>query len=125
MRATILRLYEAQRDLLLLDPKSAKRRLLLNALQASVPAPVLAHFLRLVVNGGRGVAIVRHGVCSECHIRLPSSLVAELVQPDEDPVCAYCGRFLLLPEEELPAPPAPVVLNLRRRGRRCRRPLAA
>jgi len=125
MRATILRLYEAQRELLLHDPKSAKRRALLGALQCSVPAPILAHFLRLIANGGRGVATVRHGVCSECHIRVPSSLVAELVKPDEDPVCDYCGRFLLLPAEELPAPPAPVVLNLRRRGRKCSRPLAA
>jgi predicted nucleic acid-binding Zn-ribbon protein len=71
-------------------------------LQGKVPPPILAHFLRLIQNGGNGVAVVRHGVCGECHIRVPSGTLAALSQPTDLHLCETCGCYLLLPTDESP-----------------------
>ena len=68
------------------------------------PSPVLAHFDRLVAQGHRGVALVHHGVCGECHLRVSSATAASLVRPDEIFLCENCGCYLLLaPEESIAA----------------------
>lgn len=83
-------------------------------LREKVRAPILAHYERLVLRGKKGVAIVRNGVCSECHLPLPSGKLAGLVYTDEVQLCDTCGRYLYLPEDEpiglsdsKPAPHAP------------------
>ena len=69
-------------------------------LRERVPAPVLAHFDRLIAHGKKGVAIARNGACGECHLRLPSGTIAALAYTNEVHLCDNCGRYLYLPEEE-------------------------
>jgi hypothetical protein len=68
-------------------------------LRANVPAAVLEKFDRLVSRGRKAVAIVRNGVCSECHLLLPLGSRAGLACMNEIHVCDNCGRYLSLPEE--------------------------
>lgn len=107
MKTFLLELLAAQSTLLQQAPASPLRRSVLLHLAAFVPPPVLAHYLRLVERGRTGVAVVRHGVCSGCHLRLPSGQVAALVKSEELHLCENCGSYLLLPpdEEALPAVP--------------------
>jgi hypothetical protein len=67
---------------------------------ANVPAGVLEKFERLLGRGKKAVAIVRSGVCSECHLRLSSGTLASLAYTTEIHYCDNCGRFLYLPEDE-------------------------
>ena len=69
----------------------------------------------MIALGRKGVAPVRHGVCSGCHIRVSIGTLASLVYPKDLYLCDSCGRYLLLPLDEIaaaaeaPAPlPAPV-----------------
>lgn len=69
-------------------------------LRGAVPPPVLAHYERLVARGKKGVALVRNGVCSECHLRLTGGKLVNLsAQPNEVHLCDNCGRYLYLPAE--------------------------
>jgi len=92
----------------------------LQKLRETVPAPVLAHYLRLLGIGRNSVALVRRGICSECHIRIPVSTIGSLMKPTDIQVCESCGCYLLLPEDENPlaAQPAKPVAAARRRVRR-------
>jgi hypothetical protein len=116
MKTFLLELLAAQSTLLQQAPASPLRRSVLLHLAEIVPAPVLAHYLRLVERGRTGVAVVRHGVCSGCHLRLPSGQVAALVKSGELHLCESCGSYLLLPpdEETLPTVP-PVATRVARR----------
>lgn len=69
-------------------------------LRKKVPAPILERFDRLILRGKKGVAIARHGVCSECHLRISSGTLASLAYTTEIHVCDNCGRYLFLPEDE-------------------------
>lgn len=70
-------------------------------LRFQVPISLLAYFDRRVVQGRKAVAVVRHGVCGECHMRLPSGQVAGLSSTEDVQRCENCGSFLLLsPEDE-------------------------
>jgi len=121
MRAIIDSLFKAQN--LLRDKDSAteaKRAATLQKLRETVPAPMLAHYLRLLGIGRNSVALVRRGICSECHIRIPVSTIGSLMKPTDIQVCESCGCYLLLPEDENPlaAQPAKPVAAARRRVRR-------
>lgn len=70
------------------------------ALRANVPAGVLEKFEQLLGRGKKPVAIVRSGVCGECHLRLSSGTLASLAYTTEIHYCDNCGRFLYLPEDE-------------------------
>jgi predicted nucleic acid-binding Zn-ribbon protein len=125
MRALIRKLYDAQQMLQHHVPGSPVWADQIDSLRATVPAPLLAHFMRLAGSGSPGVALVRHGVCSACHIRVPSAVVAALAQPKGVHLCNYCGSYLLLPESEIPLrQPAPAPPPPRRRGRPARAALA-
>ncbi len=78
-------------------------------LRARVPAPVLAHFDRLVALGRKGVAEVRNGICSACHLRLPAATTAPGSNHDDLQLCENCGAYLIFPpaEEAVVAPVAP------------------
>ncbi len=116
MRALVTQLLEAQSKLLATPPGSAKWRATARSLQQTIPAPILAHFLRAIGAGHPGVALVQHGVCSVCHIRVPSALVPALIKPHDLHLCDQCGSYLLLPENEIPPPHLPPRAAARRRS---------
>jgi len=71
-------------------------------LRKKVPLPILGHFERIITQGRKGVALVRHGVCCECHVRVSAGTAASLVRPKDLYLCESCGRYLLLAPEEAP-----------------------
>jgi len=94
-------------------------------LRAQIPAAVLERFDRLVGRGKRAVAIVRNGVCCECHLRLPSGTLAALAYTTELHYCDNCTRILYLPEDEplgltkgAPSAPAAVKPTVKRSRKR-------
>jgi len=119
MRTLVESLFSAQQKLLSLPADATDRQAELEQLRAHVPAPVLAHFLRLLSQGRKAVALVNHGVCSGCHLRVPSGVVAALAQPHDLHLCENCGSYLLLPATELPTT-APRPVPVARRGRKPR-----
>ena len=102
-------------------PPTPEGQARIDGLRKLVPAPVLTHFDRMVKHGKKGVALVRHGVCSECHIRVPVGVLASLVAPKDVYLCDICGCYLLLPLEEMPAniiPPKPRPVARRTRAKK-------
>ncbi|MFI5335590.1 MAG: hypothetical protein ACHQ5A_02320 [Opitutales bacterium] len=71
-------------------------------LRNRVPAPVLAHFDRLLAQGKTGVAEVRHGVCGACHLRLPAAVTSRGADHEDLQLCENCGAYLVFPGEEEP-----------------------
>lgn len=124
MNIHIAKLYNAQRVLRTHPAKSPEWVAIINSLRKTVPAPILAHFLRIAANGCTAIAEVHNGVCSSCHIRVPSSQVALVTTTqNEVHVCEYCGSFLVLPEAEAPA--LPDSTEPQHRGRKNSRTLVA
>lgn len=120
MRTLVETLFTAQQKLRT-TPALADRQEQFEHLRADIPAPILAHFLRLIEQGRKAVALVQHGVCSSCHLRIPSGIAAALARPNDLHLCENCGAYLLLPASEQPhaAPRAHPV------ARRSRKALAA
>ena len=115
MRATVEKLYALQQLQLQTAPASPEREAQIQKLREGIPVQILGHFDRLIAQGRKGVALVRNGICRECHIRVPSGTAASLVQPKDLYICDSCVRYLLLPLDEIAAPveapeplPAPV-----------------
>jgi predicted nucleic acid-binding Zn-ribbon protein len=71
-------------------------------LRARVPEMILAHFDRLLARGKRGVSVIRQGVCCECHLKLPVGTLVTLARGEDIQICGNCGRYLHLPEGEIP-----------------------
>jgi predicted nucleic acid-binding Zn-ribbon protein len=71
-------------------------------LRAEIPEPVLGHFDRLLARGKKGVSVIRNGVCTECHLRVPIGTLVTLARGADIQLCGNCGRYLHLPDEELP-----------------------
>ena len=121
MRATIETLFALQQLVLPATPATAKSEARIRELRAKVPAPILAHFDRMIALGRKGVAPVRHGVCSGCHIRVSIGTLASLVYPKDLYLCDSCGCYLLLESEEIDAlaesstPAAAVIRKLRKK----------
>jgi len=106
------------------DADPAQKQAAIEDLRRTVPAPVLAHYMRLLACDRRGVAIVRQGVCGECHIRVPHAMYRSLADPADLHLCENCGCYLTLaPEERHNATKAPAPLPVARRAYR-RRALA-
>lgn len=101
MKNVVETLYAAQAKLRQHPLPSPERQAILLQLQAHVPAPLLAHFLRLVERGRPGVTVVRHGVCNGCHLRVASGITAALTRPKDVHLCDNCGSYLLLAPEEM------------------------
>jgi predicted nucleic acid-binding Zn-ribbon protein len=100
MTSSMQLMLDAQKILLRHKPNTPQYEIVLRELRANVPAPVLAHFLRLIVQQRNGVAIVRRGVCSECHLRVSLALVSTLARSDDLHLCENCGCYLMLAPEE-------------------------
>jgi hypothetical protein len=79
-------------------------------LREQVPPPIMGHYDRLRVRGKAGVAMVRNGVCSGCHMRLAVGVNADLLRGEDILLCDSCGRYLIGQPEPAPgseAAPAP------------------
>jgi hypothetical protein len=83
-----------------LPPKTEEGRANMEKIREQIPSPILAHYGRLALRGKKGVAIARNGVCSECHLRIPSGTLAALAYDNDVHLCDNCGRYLYLPENE-------------------------
>jgi len=103
MRTLVEILRVAQRSLLNPALPPGERQALLRDLHTRIPAPALTHYLQLIDRKRPAVALVSHGVCSECHLRVASGLVATLEQPKDMPLCENCGCYLLLSPEDFAA----------------------
>jgi predicted nucleic acid-binding Zn-ribbon protein len=83
---------------------------LMESLRANMPLGVLSHHDRLRSRGRQSLAEIRHGVCSGCHMTLPTGLQAEVQRQTSLLRCATCGRFIFPSgEADEPAPPAKVL----------------
>ena len=97
---------------------SVEQQVILKDLRSRIPAQILAHYLRALESDRNGVALVRHGVCGECHIRIPCATSANLSDYKDVHLCETCGCYLMLSPEEVPAmanTPTPVPAVVRRR----------
>jgi hypothetical protein len=91
----------------------------IEALRKGIPEPILAHYDRLVVRGKKAVALVRHGVCTGCQMKLATGVHASLLRDNDIAMCDNCARYLLIaPELPPPEPPAAPKKPTGRRGRR-------
>ncbi len=100
MRKVMVRLLALQQ--LQFEPrKRAAAETEMEKLRKQVPAPILAHYDRLVSRQKKGVSLARNGVCCECHLRIPGGKLVSLAHADEIHLCDNCGRYLHLPDDEL------------------------
>jgi len=74
-------------------------------LRKRIPAQILQHYDRLRSRGKKGIASVRNGVCSQCHMQVAVGLQAMLHRQDNLYRCENCGCYLHLVDE----PPKPVL----------------
>lgn len=82
---------------------------LIESLRANFPLNVLLQHDRLRARGRRSLAEVRNGVCSGCHMSLPSGTMLDVRRESALVKCDYCGRFLFLAKDESASPPTPPV----------------
>jgi len=86
-------------------------------LRGKIPAPILGHYDRLRVRGKKGLAAVRHQVCTGCHMSVPLATVMTLKHAQDIQLCDSCGRYLYLPDEaESPPPPEPKPVRRRKKA---------
>lgn len=100
-------MYRLQERLRAKTPSTPERENEIRLLREEIPAQLLGHFDRLIKQRGAAVAMVRHGVCGECHLRIPRGTLAGLALPKDLHLCDNCGCYLLLAENE--APPSLVI----------------
>jgi len=118
MNATIVLLQELQKLEAGASHATSEQQQRMTELRTLIPAPVLAHYNRMVVNGRKPIAEVRHGNCSGCHLRLPS-WVQHAANDGELHVCDNCGAYLVFVKEEEPVAPkrAPRISNAKKLAR--------
>ena len=78
----------------------------LTALRAQIPESLLFTFDRLIARNKNPVSVVRHGVCSECHLQIAVGTLGSLAFGQSVQQCGNCGRFLYLPKDESVYEPA-------------------
>lgn len=76
------------------SPKPSSPNRCIEDLRRLVPLPLLTKYDRAARRGRRLVSVVRDGVCTECHVRLPVGTLFEISRGN-DCVCDNCGRILL------------------------------
>jgi predicted nucleic acid-binding Zn-ribbon protein len=91
-------------------------------LRELVPPPILGHYDRLLARNKKGVALVRNGVCCECHMRVAIGVLNTLMRRADIELCGSCGRYLYLPEAPAepiatPAPEPPKPATRKRKPR--------
>lgn len=78
----------------------------INRLRSILPAFILGHHDRKIQMGKASIVSVINGVCSACHLRLPSGHAARLQSSQDLEVCDNCGTFIFLEAGAEPAPAA-------------------
>jgi hypothetical protein len=87
-------------------------------LRKKIPSQVLQHYDRLRARGKKGVALVRHGVCAQCHMQVAVGLLASLRRQDNLYRCENCGSYLYQVDEvATPLEMPPRAVQPGRRGR--------
>jgi predicted nucleic acid-binding Zn-ribbon protein len=91
MKTVVTDLFEIQKsEFLSTKPAPA-------ALRNQIPSEMLEMYERFRLRGRKAVALVRNGVCGECHLRIPVGVLVEVMR-GEVQRCGNCGRYLYLPE---------------------------
>jgi predicted nucleic acid-binding Zn-ribbon protein len=103
MNTTLCDLQALQQILRRRARASAAQKARVQQLEKNIVPSMLEHFYHQLACDRRAVALVRNGVCGECHIRLPSATLSELRRPGLVPLCENCGCYVALPAEEAPA----------------------
>lgn len=98
MNKTIRNLFELQ-SLEFEDKISPEAQKRIDYLRARIPKPILAHYDRFCDRGKQGVAILRHQVCTSCHMQVPLATVLDAMRGDDVSLCGNCGRYLYFQEE--------------------------
>ncbi len=75
------------------------------ALRLQIPLPILNHYDRLGARGKKGVAAVRHRICTGCHVQVTKAVVINLMREEDIQICENCGRYLYLLEPDKPELP--------------------
>lgn len=76
-------------------------------LKATFPEVIVAHYERMTSRGRKCVAIARAGVCSECHLVIPTGTLGALPNDEILHQCDNCGRYLYLPKDPSAGVPKP------------------
>jgi predicted nucleic acid-binding Zn-ribbon protein len=63
-------------------------------LRSIIPASILGHHDRMLQRGKRSIVPAVNGICSACHLRLPSGHAARLQGSQDLEVCDNCGAFI-------------------------------
>lgn len=93
-------------ETILMPLPAAQKRIA--ALRKTIPKPVLDHYNRLCDQGKKGVAALRHQVCTGCHMRVPLAAMVALMGGEDIHLCENCGRYLYFEAEPaVAAAPAP------------------
>ena len=108
-----------------LGPASPEADRRIEALRKKVPESILIQFDRWLARSRKAVAVVRNGVCCECHIGVAVGILGALTFGEEIQRCGNCGRFLYLPEDEPfissgPAPQTKVAPHRRKKASHAR-----
>ncbi len=106
MKTVVSSLYELQKIELLPNNNSSESNAAVDRLRNKISPDLLNVYERYRVRGRKAVAVVRNGVCGECHLRIPMGTLVDLMHGDEVMRCGNCGRFLYLPEDARIAMPA-------------------
>jgi predicted nucleic acid-binding Zn-ribbon protein len=99
------------------EADSPPRRAVAQQLRGQIPAQILGHYDRLRARGRKGLALVRHHVCAECHVSVPVGTVVTVMKGLDIQLCGNCGRYLYV-EPEPPAPEPPLAIPKAKRGRK-------
>ena len=94
-------------------------------LRKKMPLHILQNYDRLRARGKKGIAMVRHGVCGQCHMQVAMGLLASLHRQDDIHRCENCGAYLWLVEEAPPLEMPPRNIKPVRRGRPRKTPVHA
>ncbi len=95
MKTVLSSLFELQKIEILSTTESSPK---VDRLREQIPAEMIDVYERFRVRGRKAVAIVRNGVCGECHLRIPMGTLVDLMH-GEVQRCGNCGRYLYLPED--------------------------
>ena len=68
----------------------------INRLRSIIPAFILGHHDRKIRLGKPSIVPVVDGVCSACHLRLPTGHANRLQSCQDLEVCDNCGTFIFL-----------------------------
>lgn len=86
----------------------------INRLRSILPAFILGHHDRKIQMRKASIVSVVNGICSACHLRLPTGHAARLQSSQDLEVCDNCGTFIFLEPGSKPAA-APRATPVRRK----------